>query len=132
MINQTYLRTLPLAAALALTSTAIQAQQAERAQPTTAAQGSYEQPQATATSFSDTELQSFAKARQDVEAIRTEISTKLQNTQDPQEVQMLQEEANVKMIAAVEATGLTRQQYNAIAQAAMSDPALAEKLAKLQ
>jgi hypothetical protein len=129
MTNRTYLRTLPLAAALALASTAIQAQQPEPAQPT--AQG-YEQPQATAASFSDTELQSFAKARQSVEAIRTEITSKLQNSQDPEEVQKLQEEANVKMIAAVEGTGLSRQKYNEIAQAAMSDPALAEKLSKLQ
>lgn len=47
-------------------------------------------------------------------------------------MQKLQQEANTKMIAAVEAAGLSRQKYNETARAAMSDPALAEKLAKLQ
>lgn len=107
------------------------AAQAQQPDPTAAAQD-YAQPAATAASFSDIELKSFAQARQSVDAIRSEISAQLQNAQDPEEARKLQEEANVKMIAAVEAAGLSREKYNEIAQAAMNDPALAEKLAKLQ
>lgn len=120
--------------ALLLLASSLTAQaQAQTQQPDPAAAAQdYAQPAATAASFSDVELKSFAQARQSVDAIRTKISTQMQNAQDPQEAQKLQEEANMKMIAAVEAAGLSREKYNEIAQAAMNDPALAKKLAELQ
>lgn len=131
MHNRKSFRLVPLTAALLLAATPALAQQPQKPDASATAE-SYAQPAAQATSFSDTELKAFAKAREQVESVRTEISAKLQKTQDQQEMQKLQQEANTKMIAAVEAAGLSRQKYNEIARAAMSDPALAEKLAKLQ
>lgn len=126
MSNRTKFLTLPLAAALLMGgSLAVHAQQA-------AAADDYATTQAAASDFSDAELRSFAGARQQVDAIRTEVMGKLQTTQDPEEAQKVQEEANAKMIAAVESNGLTREKYNEIAQAAISDPALASKIASLQ
>ncbi|WP_308363910.1 MULTISPECIES: DUF4168 domain-containing protein [unclassified Microbulbifer] len=117
-----------IALLLLASSLAVQAQQPD---PTAGAQD-YAQPAATAASFSDIELKSFVQARQSVDAIRAEISAQLQNTQDPQETQKLQEEANVKMVATVEAAGLSREKYNEIAQAVMNDPALAQKISQIQ
>lgn len=131
MRNWTNFRPAQLAAALLLIcSAAVHAQQSQQPDPAAAAQD-YAQPSATAASFSDAELKSFAQAQKKVDAIRTEITGKLQNAQDPQETQKLQKEANTRMVAAVEGAGLTHEKYNEIARAAMSDPALAEKLAKL-
>jgi hypothetical protein len=137
MTNRTLPRYGKLIAALLLTaSAAAQAattgyakQQAE--QPPSSPE-SYAQPTASAANFADTDLQSYIKVQQEVEAIRTEMAAKLQNMQDPQEAQKAQEDANKRMLGAVEKAGLTREKYNEIARAVMSNPALAEKVKSFQ
>ncbi|MFD1217245.1 MULTISPECIES: DUF4168 domain-containing protein [Microbulbifer] len=120
-----------LATALLLTfGMSVHAQQSD----TNADAGAYAQPSqaATPTTFTDSDLTAFNEAQSKVDAIRTEISAKLQTTQDPEEAQKLREEANSRMISAVESAGLSRSKYNQIVQAVMKDPKLAEKLAQLK
>ncbi|MBB3062197.1 DUF4168 domain-containing protein [Microbulbifer rhizosphaerae] len=94
--------------------------------------GATAQASDSAASFSDTELQSFAEARDKVDEVRMQLATKLSSLQDPEEVQRVQKEADMQMIAAVENAGLTRERYNEISRAALSDPALAEKISQIQ
>lgn len=102
----------------------------DQAQPYSA--GSTAQPSGTAASFTDIELQSFAEAREKVDEVRMQLASKLSSLQDPEEVQRVQKEADMQMIAAVENAGLTRERYNEISRAALSDPALAEKISQIQ
>lgn len=83
-------------------------------------------------SFTDTELQSFAEAREKVDEVRMQLASKLSNLQDPEEVQRVQKEADMQMIAAVEDAGLTRERYNEISRAVLTDPALAQKISQIQ
>lgn len=131
MTNWTKFRPMYLAAALLLVSATAQAQQSQQPDPAATAE-TYTQPAAPAANFSDIELKAFAKARERVDAIRMEMLNKLQSTEGQQEKQKLQEEASTKMVAAVEASGLSPAKYNEIARTAMSDPTLAEKLTQLQ
>ncbi|WP_308363909.1 MULTISPECIES: DUF4168 domain-containing protein [unclassified Microbulbifer] len=94
--------------------------------------GTAAQPSGTAASFTDIELQSFAEAREKVDEVRMQLASKLSSLQDPEEVQRVQKEADMQMIAAVENAGLTRERYNEISRAALSDPALAEKISQIQ
>lgn len=123
--------TLPLTAALLMTTgLSVYAQQPD----TSATAETYAQPSQATTpaNYSDAELSAFNQAQKKVDAIRTEISAKLQTTQDPEAAQKLQEEANTRMVSAVESSGLSPTKYNQMVQAVMSDPKLAEKLAQLQ
>ncbi|WP_043319577.1 DUF4168 domain-containing protein [Microbulbifer sp. HZ11] len=76
----------------------------------------------------DEKLEAFARAQENVDETRVEMTTKLQNTQDPQEAMALREQANKEMLAQVEEAGLTRQEYNTIARAVAMNPDIAKKI----
>lgn len=81
-----------------------------------------------ADSLPEEKLEAFAKAQEHVDETRMEMTTKLRNTQDPQEAMALREKANREMLAQVEAAGLTREEYNTIARAVAMNPDIAEKI----
>jgi hypothetical protein len=82
--------------------------------------------------FSNDELKSFAKARQQVTSISQEFQSEMQEAEDPAKVSEMQAKANQEMVEAVRDVGLEPAEYNAIANAVRSDPELEEKVKKIQ
>lgn len=93
------------------------------AQPTQQA----EMPQSS--DFSDDDVAKFAEANQQVQDIQTEYTGKLQDSGGDQEkAASIQQEAQEKMVQAVEDTGLGVDKYNQILQVAQADPELVERI----
>lgn len=80
------------------------------------------------TNFSDTEIEKFVAAQDDLETIRQEYSGKLEGTEDPDKAAELQQEASQKMVNVVQDEGLDVETYSNIALAVQSDPELREKV----
>jgi len=67
-------------------------------------------------SVSDAQLQEFAQARAAVERIQTKYQGRAQDVGSQEEMQKLQAQANDEMVAAVQNTNLSVEQYNNIAR----------------
>ncbi|MDX3775283.1 DUF4168 domain-containing protein [Chromatiaceae bacterium AAb-1] len=78
--------------------------------------------------LSDANLLKFSIAMDSIQQIGAKYETEFQNAADPEQAQKLQQQAQSEMVAAVEAAGLTTEQYNAIAQQAQIDEALRKKI----
>ena len=91
-----------------------------------------QQPQAQsaapATDFSDEQLQQFADASQEIAVISQDYSEKLQSADDESAKQEVRMEANDKMVAVVEDSGLDVETFNAIGQAIQQDPELMQRV----
>jgi Domain of unknown function (DUF4168) len=81
--------------------------------------------------FSQSQLESFASAVLEVQAIRSKWQAQLQGAENAEKAQELQTQAGAEMVSAVEKKGLTVETYNAIATAARDNPALADQIGKL-
>ncbi|MDN3516187.1 DUF4168 domain-containing protein [Aquisalimonas lutea] len=78
--------------------------------------------------FDDETLEQFADAYVEVGEVHREYSERLQDTEATEDAQQLQQEANDKMVAAIEANGLEVQEYSAVAAALERDPELREEV----
>ncbi len=78
--------------------------------------------------FSETQLKSFASAVQGIQEVANEYAPRLEQATEPQQLADLQQEAEGKMLEAVEDEGLSVDEYNAIAVTAQSDPQVAETI----
>lgn len=87
---------------------------AQTAQPST--------PQVDPDRFSDTELKSFAAASIEVEDLHEKWSPQIADAAEPREQADVREQAMLEMTEAVQATGLSVQEYNQIVQAMQIDP----------
>jgi hypothetical protein len=76
---------------------------------------------------SDEMLEKYADAVAGVQAVQQEYSAEIQTTEDVGEVETLREEAQKKMVDAVEETGLSVTEYNLISQRLHADPGLAQR-----
>jgi len=74
-----------------------------------------------ATEIADEQLDAFVDAALDVQRVQQELSTELQGVEDRDEAQRLQQQAQQQAIQAIEAQGLTPDEYNDIVQAANND-----------
>ena len=89
-----------------------------------------EQPQTAPTQpmtppdFSEEKIEAFVDAATEVQRVQTELDVKAQQAQNPEEVAQLQQEAQQEASQAVEDSGLTVDEYAAIAEAANQDPDL--------
>lgn len=83
---------------------------------------------ATAQDFSDEQLQQFADASQEIAVISQDYTERLQSEQDQAAQQEIRVEANEKMVAVVEASGLDVETFNAIGQAIQQDPELMKRV----
>ncbi|WP_106477423.1 DUF4168 domain-containing protein [Phytohalomonas tamaricis] len=81
--------------------------------------------------FSDKQLQNFASASQEIAGISQNYTQKLQNTQDADKQQEVRQEANDKMVKAVQDSGLQVEQFNQIGQAVQNDPKLMQKVQQM-
>lgn len=80
------------------------------------------------TAVDNAQLEQFVTALTDVRDLGNEYSEQIASAQDQQEAQELQQEAQVEMVAVVEDTGLTVEEYNQIAQQLSQDPELMERV----
>ena len=79
--------------------------------------------------FSDEEVAQFAQANQEVQDIQSEYTGKLQDAGGDQEKAAdIQQEAQEKMVQAVEDSGLGVEKYNQILQVAQADPDLVKRI----
>ena len=74
--------------------------------------------------FSQQQLEAFVDAATEVQRVQTELDVKAQEAQNPEQVAQLQQEAQEQATQAVEGSGLSVDEYAAIAQAANQDPNL--------
>ena len=81
--------------------------------------------------FSQEQIQAFVDAATEVQRVQTELDTKAQEAQNPEEVAELQQQAQVEASQAVEGSGLTVDEYAAIAQAANENPDLYAQIVDL-
>jgi hypothetical protein len=82
------------------------------------------QPATPPANFSQQQIEAFAGAAMEVQRVQTELDVKAQEAGNPEEVARLQQEAQADASQAVEASGLSVDEYVAIAQAANEDPQL--------
>lgn len=91
-----------------------------------------DQPQQmTAPDFSQQQIEAFVDAATEVQRVQTELDAKAQEAQNPEEVAQLQQQAQEEASQAVENSGLTVDEYAAIAQAANQDPDLYAQIVDL-
>lgn len=77
--------------------------------------------------FDEEQIESFAVARADVQALQQEYASKIQQA-DQEKAGELKQEAQQKMVSAVEDAGLDVKEFNNIARAAQNNQELAEKI----
>ncbi len=99
--------------------------------PFAQAQSDVAQVTAQKVAYSDPQLQQFADAYRAIVMLSREYAPKLKGAADIEEAEALNREAQGKMIAAIEKTGLTKDQYQQIATSLKSDPALVERVNKI-
>jgi len=104
-----------------------QAAQGQGAAPSGPAQG--QQPMKPVT---DEQLVQFIDAAADVQNVQANYAQRVQSADDQAKAQQLRQEAQNKMIGAVEESGLTVQQFNRIGQRLQTDQALVERLRSMQ
>lgn len=94
-------------------------------------QGYGQPPQgAAAQPADDATVTSFAEAMGEVQVIQQKFSEQLQGVEDNEKARELQMKAQGEMVSAVEASGISVQDYNALASRLDQDPALREKVEK--
>ena len=87
---------------------------------------------ADATAFSQDQLESFVAAALEVSGIQQQAAASLVETEDQAAQDVVLQEANEAMIAAIEAEpGITVPEYIAIAEAAEADPTLRAQLEEM-
>lgn len=95
-------------------------------------QGGYPPPQQQGGEVTDEQLGQFMVAMASVQDVQEEYAGQIQSTSDGEKAQELRQEAQNKMISAVEDSGLTVPQYNMIAERMRTDPELAERAEGMQ
>ena len=80
----------------------------------------------------DEKLGQFMVAMASVQDVQEEYAGQIQSTSDGEKAQELRQEAQSKMISAVEDSGLSVPQYNMIAERMRTDPELAERAESMQ
>jgi hypothetical protein len=83
---------------------------------------------APAQDVTDADIEHFANAVMAVEEVRQTYEKALATTDDEGEKTSLQQEAQEKMVNAIQDEGLTVQQYQMVAQAVQSDPEMWKKV----
>ncbi|MDP1617271.1 DUF4168 domain-containing protein [Phenylobacterium sp.] len=86
------------------------------------------EPAASGAGFTDAQVEDFAEAMTDVQALNEEYGAKVAAEADATAQTALQQEMTSKMTAAVEDSGLTATEYNQIAAAAQTDAELRARI----
>ncbi|SNY49123.1 protein of unknown function [Arsukibacterium tuosuense] len=86
------------------------------------------QMQQQTTNFNDATLLKFSMAMEGVQQVGSKYEAEFQNAEDAAEAQKIQQEAQQEMVEAVQASGLTTEEYNQIAQQAQQDEELRSRI----
>jgi len=81
---------------------------------------------------SDKELKDLAAGLEEVETIRSDLQGTLAGVRDPAKAQQLQQQANSKMIQALDDNNIKPARYNALVQSIDSDTEFLERFKKVQ
>lgn len=84
-----------------------------------------------AAAFNEQQLRQFAAAYTAIVELSQEYAPKIKAAADMQQVEALNREAQGKMLAAVNATGLSKEEYQQIANQLKTDEALVDKINQL-
>ncbi len=122
-MNYRATRTISLAAALGLGA----AMAAAPAMAQEYGQQPQQQPQQ-ATEVSEQKINQFVDALAEISTIRQTAAVELESAADMEEAQKVQQDAQQRMVKAVESAGLSVEEYNQIASLMGSDPELAERI----
>lgn len=101
------------------------------AQQEAGAAGAGTQAEVQASNFSDQELMKFADASKEIAMLNQEYAGRLQNTDGDEAQQQIRQEANDKMVQAVESQGMSIETFNGIGEAIQNDPELMKKVQKM-
>lgn len=82
------------------------------------------QDQPMTSDFSQQQIESFVDAATEVQQVQADLDAKAQQAGTPEEVAQLQQQAQADASQAVQDSGLSVEEYAAIAQAANEDPDL--------
>ncbi|SEM62073.1 DUF4168 domain-containing protein [Halomonas caseinilytica] len=115
----------------AVLTTGLMAGVAQAQDSSTATNQAQTQAQTQTQNFSDEQLQKFADASKDIAAISQDYTKQLQGAEGEEAQQSIREEANSKMIEAVEGSGLEVETFNAIGQAVQQDPELMQQVQEM-
>ncbi|WP_373531324.1 DUF4168 domain-containing protein [Vampirovibrio sp.] len=119
-IKETTPSTAPNAPAAEATHT--QSNQPQTPNPQTAASAS--------SPYSDAELKNFVDAAKGVDQVKLKYEDKLSSAKGQTEIDKIKKEADAELSKAVEAKGISVEQYNKIHQSAMQDPQLLSRIQK--
>ena len=100
--------------------------------PVQAQQPPADQARLTSKDVSDEEMEKFVTAYEAVEIIRLDLQKKMASVQDADRATQLQQEANTKMLAAVQENGLEPQRYNMLSNAISNDKELLDRFQQTQ
>lgn len=100
--------------------------------PAALAQGQAQQPPPQQVQVSDSMLEQYVQVAEKVTEVRNDFQQKMAAVETAEQAQSLQEQASAEMIEAVQSSGMSVEEYNQIAYALQSDPALQERLQDLQ
>lgn len=89
------------------------------------------QAQAQAANFSDQDLMKFADASKEIAMLNQEYAGRLQGAEGDEAQQQIRQEANDKMVEAVQSKGLTIEKFNGIGEAIQNDPELMKKVQEM-
>ncbi len=78
--------------------------------------------------LSDSDVEKFAKAQNEVQSVREDYSGKLRNVEDTEKAREIQAEMQEEMLQAVKDAGMDAQKYNQVSQAAMQDEELRKRI----
>ncbi len=90
------------------------------------------QQQAPQIEVEEDELRAFTEAQVEIEGLRGEYQTRLQEAEGQEEARQIEQEANEEMVGVVEDQGLDVQRYTQIARAIDSDPDLRQRFMELR
>ncbi|WP_308365394.1 MULTISPECIES: DUF4168 domain-containing protein [unclassified Microbulbifer] len=81
--------------------------------------------------FSDAKLEKFANAYRSIVDLSREYAPKIKASKNIEETEALNQEAQGKMLSAVKAAGLSKEEYQEIANRLKTDQTLVKKINKL-
>jgi hypothetical protein len=90
--------------------------------------GQQQQPQADAVQVDEAKINQFVDALVEISTIRQTAAAELESAEGMEEAQKVQQDAQQRMLEAVESAGLSVEEYNHIASLMGSDPELAERI----
>ncbi|MGX5915671.1 DUF4168 domain-containing protein [Aliidiomarina sp. Khilg15.8] len=130
MLKRTFALSAIAAALFSMPALAQQDQQQQQQQQQQRAQQQMEQM--ANEPVTDEQLEQFAAALDDIESINDDFVAQLEQAETQEEAQELQIAAQSEMVEAVEDSGLTVEEYNAIAYRMQNDPEIQEKIEDLR